>query len=109
MISTTPDANFYVGRNTKFAPGGISTCSVVLFFTSCGTFLHRVALFYIVWHFFTSGGTKEKGFILDKKSSGIDTFTSYVRSRFLHVRSSFYFGKIRPEYDLLVLFARSEI
>ena len=25
---------------------------------------------------------KEKGFILDKKSSGIDTFTSYVRSRF---------------------------
>jgi hypothetical protein len=41
----------------KFASGGISTCSVVVFFTSGGTFLHRVALFYIVWHFFTSGGT----------------------------------------------------
>ena len=39
----------------KFASGGISTCSVVVFFTSGGTFLHRVALFYIVWHFFTSG------------------------------------------------------
>ena len=41
----------------KFASGGISTCSVVVFFTSGGTFLHRVALFYIVWHFFTSCGT----------------------------------------------------
>ena len=29
---------------------------------------------------------KEKGFILDKKSSGIDTFTSYVRRGFFHVR-----------------------
>ena len=57
MISTTPDANFYVGRNTKIASGGISTFSVVVIFTSCGTFLHRVALFYIGWHFFTSGGT----------------------------------------------------
>jgi hypothetical protein len=45
MISTTPDANCYVGRNTKFVSGGISTSSVVLFFTSGGIFLHRVWLF----------------------------------------------------------------
>ena len=56
MISTTPDANFYVGRNPKLASGGISTFSVVVFFASGGIFLHRVALFYIGWHFFTSGG-----------------------------------------------------
>ena len=51
MISTTPDANFYVGRNPKLASGGISTFSVVVFFTSCGIFLHRVAFFYIGWVF----------------------------------------------------------
>jgi hypothetical protein len=55
MISTTPDANCYVGRNTKFASGGISTSSVVVFFTSGGIFLHWVAFFYIGWHFFTLG------------------------------------------------------
>ena len=49
MISTTPDANFYVGRNPKLASGGISTFSVVVFFASGG-------IFYIGWHFFTSGG-----------------------------------------------------
>ena len=47
MISTTPDANFYVGRNPKLASGGISTFSVVVFFASGGIFLHRVGFFYI--------------------------------------------------------------
>jgi hypothetical protein len=45
MISTTPNANCYVGRNTKFALGRIFYVFCHSIFTSGGIFLHQVCLF----------------------------------------------------------------